>query len=107
MLRAPDSHCLAPDAQAGSDVGCPHRVGLDLRRRLSIAGSLWPSARGGRARRLCEYIDLTVSWVDDADMPEHWQCPRCGGTEYEFVHPDYPPSGFHPGQFEVVGWEEC
>jgi ribosomal protein S27AE len=50
----------------------------------------------------CEYIDYSVSWVDnDKDWPEHWQCPRCGGTAFEGVHPDYPPGGIFPGQFQV------
>jgi hypothetical protein len=36
----------------------------------------------------CEYIDLDVSWIDDADEPQGWRCARCGGSEFEGVHRD-------------------
>jgi hypothetical protein len=49
----------------------------------------------------CDYIDLGVSWIDDADWPKEWRCPKCGGTDFEGVHRDYPPSGLQPGSFEV------
>jgi hypothetical protein len=49
----------------------------------------------------CEYIDLTVSWIEEEDWPEGWCCPRCGGTTFEGVHRDYPPAGIQPGSFTV------
>lgn len=41
----------------------------------------------------CEYIDLDVSWIDDADPPAEWRCPECGGTQFEGVHRDYQAAG--------------
>jgi hypothetical protein len=38
----------------------------------------------------CDFIDWSVSWVEDEDFPEEWSCPKCGGTEFEGVH-DYRP----------------
>lgn len=49
----------------------------------------------------CEYIDLDVSWIDDAHEPHGWRCPRCGGTEFEGVHRDYRPSGMAGTSFTV------
>ena len=43
--------------------------------------------------RECDYIDLSVSWIEDADWPKNWRCPECGGTDFEGVHRDYPQSG--------------
>lgn len=50
----------------------------------------------------CEYIDLTRGYAEDEEWPQSWTCPRCGGTDFEFVHADYPPSGFRPGSFELA-----
>lgn len=36
----------------------------------------------------CDYIDLSISWVDD-DVPQQWRCSSCGGTEFEGVHRNY------------------
>jgi hypothetical protein len=41
----------------------------------------------------CDYIDLTVSWVDDDERPKEWRCPKCGGKAFEGVHRDYMHSG--------------
>lgn len=34
----------------------------------------------------CDYVDLSVSWVQDAALPLDWTCPRCGGRRFEGVH---------------------
>jgi len=52
----------------------------------------------------CEYIDLTVSYIED--QPSEWTCPRCGGTTFEGVHRDYTPSGLAGTAFEVGGDHE-
>ena len=49
----------------------------------------------------CEYIDLTRGYLEEDDWPETWTCPSCGGTEFEFVHADYMPSGLQPSSFEL------
>jgi hypothetical protein len=49
----------------------------------------------------CEYLDLTVAWIDDDDWPREWRCPDCGCTEFVGVHRDYPPSGFAGARFNV------
>jgi hypothetical protein len=49
----------------------------------------------------CEYIDLTVSWIDDADWPQAWRCPECGGTGFEGVHRDYQQSGLRGTSFTI------
>ena len=42
----------------------------------------------------CDYIDLAVSRTDgDDDWPTDWRCTECGGTAFEWVHPDYQGSG--------------
>ena len=53
----------------------------------------------------CDYVDLTVSWVEDADYPSEWTCMLCGGSTFEGVHRDYPRSGLHPGNFNLTSWE--
>ena len=54
----------------------------------------------------CDYIDLTISVTDDTPT-EEWsidrRCPKCGGTAYEWVHPDYPPSGLGAFTAEIDG----
>lgn len=44
----------------------------------------------------CGRVDLSVSWVDDAEWPKGWRCPDCGGTDFEGVHADStePAPGF-------------
>lgn len=54
----------------------------------------------------CEYLDLSVSWIEDDDWPDPWQCPECGGTSFEGVHRDYPRSGLSGAAFEVQESDE-
>lgn len=49
----------------------------------------------------CDYIDPSVSWVDDDDWPKQWTCPECGGSEFEGVHRDYQQSGLKGTSFDV------
>jgi hypothetical protein len=49
----------------------------------------------------CDYIDHTISWIDEADWPKQWRCPECGGTAFEGVHGDYPMSGLKGARFSV------
>jgi hypothetical protein len=49
----------------------------------------------------CDYIDLSISWVDDADSPKSWTCPECGGTDFEAVHRDYGQAGLKGTSFTV------
>ena len=51
----------------------------------------------GTSLSRCEYVDLTVSWIEDVDWPEHWQCPECGGTSFEGVHRDYAEADLEGG----------
>jgi hypothetical protein len=41
---------------------------------------------GADALGWCDYIDLSVSWLDDGAEPRQWRCPSCGGTKFEGVH---------------------
>lgn len=47
----------------------------------------------------CDYIDLGISWIDDADFPSSWTCPECGGTTFEGVHRDYMASNLKGASF--------
>lgn len=49
----------------------------------------------------CDSLDLSVSWVDQADWPKAWRCPQCGGTDFEGVHRDYMLSGLKGAGFTV------
>jgi hypothetical protein len=48
----------------------------------------------------CEHIDLTVVGIETEGQMK-WRCPDCGGTTFEWVHRDYPPSGLRPGGFRA------
>jgi hypothetical protein len=54
----------------------------------------------------CDYIDLSVSWIDDADEPKEWRCASCGGTSFEGVHRDYPASDLKGAAFNAELREE-
>jgi len=79
-------HCTSPVDADGQRV--------DI---ASIPPEEWDSSLVMR----CEYIDLNVSWVDEADWPKKWRCSECGGTEFEGVHRDYQASGLGGASFTV------
>jgi hypothetical protein len=37
----------------------------------------------------CDFIDESVIGFNVEAPPTEWVCPKCGGTEFELVHPDY------------------
>lgn len=49
----------------------------------------------------CDYIDLSMAWIEDADWPKEWTCPECGGTDFEGVSRDYQASGLKGAAFTV------
>ena len=78
---------------------CTSLIDLDGE-RLNLAVIPREEVDWNRVTR-CEYIDLTIAVVDGDDWPDTWQCPKCGGTDFEWVHADYMPSGLQPGSFEA------
>jgi hypothetical protein len=81
-----------------------------------------PEERDYDSVRYCEFIDLTVSYLDEdlllaTDEDYRWQCPECGAehriqqdenarSTFEFVHRDYIPGGLRGAGFEVVESDE-
>ena len=55
----------------------------------------------------CEYLDLSVSWIEDEDWPESWMCPECEGHDYRRVHRDYSHCGLRGTRFSTeVEWRD-
>lgn len=47
-----------------------------------------PAERDYNSLARCEYLDLAVAWIDDADWPTDWHCPQCGGQAFVAAHRD-------------------
>jgi ribosomal protein L37E len=47
----------------------------------------------------CEYLDLSLAYLDPAQAPTEWTCPRCGGQVFILVHADYPLSNLRGTTF--------
>ena len=85
---------------------CTSLIDVDGERVDPGAWDAFPEAERDYSRLApCEYIDTSVAWTDDDETPT-WRCPSCGGSTFEGVHRDYPPSGFGAARYRVNDVDE-